>query len=305
VIDRRCVIGTICTLYLGLATAALSANPIGAAATEPSFDVGILHVERFGSVERRPVILIAGTACGPWVWDRQLAGLARAYGVYAVTLPGFDGRPMVSGDKLAQRAIWSLHQLIVTRHLLKAVIVGHSLGGYLALMFAETFPRDYAGIVAVEGGYPIAATQKERNELVLKASAPYRALSRPQFAAAFANNELKYMITRRSDLLWATSLAGRSDPAAAVGWMDAVLTVDVTPRMASISAPFTEIIPFDARIDPDQGFRTGRAKLGAYVVWASHARKGRVVMIQPARHFVMLDRPRAFEFALESAIQRQ
>jgi pimeloyl-ACP methyl ester carboxylesterase len=304
--NRRCVIGTLCQLYLGLATAAaLSATSIQDAATRRSFDVGILHVERSGSAERRPIILIAGTACGPWVWDRQLTGLARAYDVYAVTLPGFDGRSMVGGDKLAQRAMQSLHQLIVTQHLVRAVIVGHSLGGYLALMFAEAFPRDYAGIVAVEGGYPIAATQKERNELVLKASAPYRELSRSQFAATFAKNELKYMITRKSDLLWATNLAGRSDPAAAVAWMGAVLPVDVTPKMTSISAPFTAIIPFDPQIDPDQGFATERAKLDAYIKWASHARKGRVVLIQPARHFVMLDRPHDFGVTLESAIERQ
>lgn len=269
-----------------------------------SFDVGILHVNRAGNAEGRPIILITGTACGPWVWNRQSASLEARYDVYALTLPGFDGRPRFGGDRLAQRAIQSIHELIVGKHLHGVVIIGHSLGGYLAMMFAEAFPSDYAGIVTVEGGYPIAATQSERNALALQASAPYRVSSRAQFAAAFEKNELQYMITRKSDLALATKLAARSDPAAAVAWMNAILPVDVTPKMSHIGAPFTAIIPFDARIDPHEGFRTAHDKFEAYVKWASHAPRGRVVMIQPARHFIMFDRPRTFEAALEAAIAR-
>jgi hypothetical protein len=67
---------------------------------------------------------------------------------------------------------------------------------------------------------------------------------------------------------------------------------------------FGAIIPFDAQIDPYQGFKTEADKLAAYNAWVAHARHGKVIMITGSRHFVMIDRPRAFEMALESAIAR-
>ncbi len=96
------------------------------------------------------MILIPGLASGAWVWRDSIAALQGEHRVYAVTLAGFDGRPAVKGDVLAQAAA-SLHALIASQRLDRPVLIGHSLGGTLALQFATTHSDLIAGVVAVDG----------------------------------------------------------------------------------------------------------------------------------------------------------
>lgn len=269
-----------------------------------SFDAGIAQVQQYGNPQARAVILVPGLACGPWVWDRQIRDLSKRYAVYVLTLPGFGGRKMVAGGHLMNRAVDSIHELIVRKHLRRPILVGHSLGGTISVMFGETYPNDVTNIVSAEGGYPEGATQKARDAAVAREVAPYEHVTQAQMPRALHDNMLQYTITKRSDVDRATVLAGRSEPAAVVAWMKAALTLDLTPGLSRITVPFTEIIPFDKTIDPYVGPKTAAAKLDMYHRWVNHAKHGTVVMIQPSRHFVMIDRPAAFEKALESAIAR-
>jgi pimeloyl-ACP methyl ester carboxylesterase len=269
-----------------------------------TFDTGIMQVQRFGTSDARPIIFVPGLACGPWVWDAQIAALAPKYDLFVVTLPGFDGRPIIAGAGLIRRAVDSIHSLIVTQHLHRPTVVGHSLGGTIAVLFGETHPQDAANIVTVEGGYPVAPTQAQRNAGVARSIAPYEGIAQAQLADALRKNMLQYTITQKADVDRATALAGLSDPKAIVAWMQAALSLDLTPHLSRIRVPFTAIVPFDAQIDPYQGFKSAAAKLTAYRAWVSHAPLGKVILIQGSRHFVMIDRPHAFETALESAIAR-
>ena len=273
-------------------------------APHATFDAGFAKVERFGNPQGRPVIFIPGLACGPWVWGNQIAALAPRYDLYVLSLPGFDGQPMVTGDDLMKRAVDSVHDVIVSQHLRRAIVVGHSLGGTISVMFAQTYPHDASLVVSVEGGYPEAPTQAERNAAVARETKPYEGIPAAQLGSALRTNMLQYTITSPADVDRATELAGRSDPAAIVAWMRAALLLDLTPGLTAIAAPFTEIIPYDAQIDPYRGFKTQDAKLQAYRQWVAHVPNGNVVLIPNARHFVMIDQPSAFEAALHDAFVR-
>ncbi|HEY1975263.1 MAG TPA: alpha/beta fold hydrolase [Candidatus Baltobacteraceae bacterium] len=287
-----------------LAVAALLFAGVATPAPRATFDVGITHVAEYGKPHARPLIFVPCLSCGPWIWDRQIAALAPKYDVFTLALPGFDGRPMVRGEDLMRRAVESIHTLITSRRLTNVTVIGHSLGGTITVMFAETYRSDAANIVTVEGGYPEAPTQKQRDAAVARSVAPYEKSSQAQLASALHDNMLQYTITRKADVAAMTALAGRSDPQAIVAWMRAALLLDLTPQLYKIDAPFTAIIPFDPVIDPYGTFKTPAAKLHAYQAWVAHTKRGKVILIQPSRHFVMIDRPREFEAALESAIAR-
>ncbi|MGB6519633.1 MAG: alpha/beta hydrolase [Candidatus Cybelea sp.] len=283
------------------AGASVAARYVAPAAT---FDSGILRVERFGRHGARAIVFVPALFCGSWQWNAQINALSKDYDVLVVTLPGFDGRPIVAGDDLMKRAAQSLHELIVRRDLNRPVLVGHSLGGTLAVFFAEHYPADITNLVTVEGGYPIAPTQVQRDASVAKSIAPYEGITQHQVGDVIRKRTLQYTITRPADVKTVEPLAARSDRAAIVSWMRAALSLDLTPRLAQITVPFTVIIPFDPAIDPYQGFASEQSKQAAYVRWAAHSPDAKVVVVDPSRHFVMFDQPERFASALRAAISR-
>ena len=101
-----------------------------------TFDVGIIHVARYGSGPTN-VIFIPGLTCGPWEWAHEIAFLSQHDTVYALTLSGFDGIPYaVSGDPFEafSRDFWAM---LDTANIARPALIGHSLGGTLAIALAE------------------------------------------------------------------------------------------------------------------------------------------------------------------------
>jgi pimeloyl-ACP methyl ester carboxylesterase len=282
-------------VFPGQANAAVPSRTVTAAET---FTTGILRVERFGSSGRPPIIILPALFCGTWQWNGQIPALSTSHTVYAVTLPGFDGRAMIGGNAFMTRAAQSIDQLIRSRRLDHPILVGHSLGGTLAVFFGERYPSETGGIISAEGGNPIAPTQAERDRRVDASVRPYLTANRRTFEDILRSSMLRYVITRKEDVATVAPLAARSDPAALVAWMRAALTLDLTPQLAVIRVPFVEIVPFDSSIDPYRGFASLEAKRRAYAMWIAHAHDGTVIMIDHSRHFVMFDQPEPFNAAL-------
>lgn len=277
------------------------------AATEVAaerFEVGALAVERHGK-SGRPLILIPGLASGSWVWQDAIRTFRDKHVLYVVTLPGFDGRAPVAGSALdAVQA--SLRQLIETRKLTQPVLVGHSLGGTLALALAQQHPGLVGGVVSIDGLPVFPGTEEMAPE------------QRPQLAdgvarrmagltpAAFALQQQQYMRSigvvdmARADEL--AKLTARSDPAATVQYMAEVMAQDLRPGLAQIKAPVLVLTPFlelDAS-DPNAGMAS---KVGYYTALMSGAPKVDVVGIPGARHFAMIDQPQRVIDAIAAFIK--
>lgn len=284
------------------APSAIGPMPVPLHARE-SFTVGMMRVDHFGAAGHTPIIFIPALFCGASQWQRQIAELSGRYDIYALTLPGFDGRPRDTGGDLMNRAVADISTLIATRHLDHPIIVGHSLGGTLAILFASSHAKDARGIIAVEGGYPVAPTPEAREKSVQQSTAPYVGIAQAAFGDSLNEHMLRFVIRSKSDADSVALVAARSDPAAVVDWMKAALLLDLTPRLSMISIPLKEIVPFDSTIDPYQGYANIGGKRAAYIAFLAHAPNGSLVMIDHSRHFVMIDQPAAFDHALYSAIE--
>ncbi len=98
-----------------------------------------------------PVLLIHGNPGHAGVFD-AFRGRLDAEGIvsHAYTLPGFGGTPPpVDGDYgLTAQAAW-LRERLREDGVRRAVVLGHSHGGSIAVVMAATWPQDVAGLCLI------------------------------------------------------------------------------------------------------------------------------------------------------------
>jgi len=92
------------------------------------------------------VILIHGFPMHHKVWDSFRDRFTTSYTVITPDLPGFGKSPLLSqGFSIAQVADQMI-QLVLDNSFGDSVLIGHSLGGYVALAMAEKRPDLFAGL---------------------------------------------------------------------------------------------------------------------------------------------------------------
>lgn len=265
------------------------------------FEVAGVLVERHGA-RGRPLILIPGLASGSWVWQDTIRAFAPDHAVYVLTLPGFDGRPKAGPAPFAA-ARAAVEELIASRHLDKPVIVGHSLGGILALAVAEDKPSSVGGIVSIDGLPVMPGTEDLPPAQRAQFAERTRAQIGKQPPDLFAQQQQGYMRTigvldmSRADAL--AQLTARSDPTSVGAWAADVLTLDLRPGLKAIQAPVLTIVPY-LDLDGAQQGLTPAGKADYYRALMEGTPKLQVATVAPARHFAMFDQPDAVIAAIRT-----
>jgi 3-oxoadipate enol-lactonase len=105
----------------------------------------VLYTETQG--QGNTLVLLHGFCEDSTVWQWVLPALQKQYAVVTVDLPGF-GKSSLTPDKeietiedIASRLAYTLTQLGIE----KCTLVGHSMGGYVTLAFAERHPERLNG----------------------------------------------------------------------------------------------------------------------------------------------------------------
>jgi pimeloyl-ACP methyl ester carboxylesterase len=263
---------------------------------EDAFDVSV-------SGTGQPVILIPGLSTTGAVWDATVVRLRDRYQLHAVTLAGFGG-PEAVGEPFLPRVAAAIIEYTKARGLERPVLVGHSLGGFLAFMVAADAPGLFGGVIAVDG-VPFlpalsdpAATASGRAAQAGTIKSLYASLTRDQF---LAQNRLALtaMITDPVDVERAVRWSGEADPAAVGVAISELLTTDLRPRLRAIRAPVLLIGALGAAPESIRpAIRAG------YVAQVASAAGASVVFADRARHFVMLDDPSFFHTTVESFLAR-
>jgi pimeloyl-ACP methyl ester carboxylesterase len=100
-----------------------------------------------------PTVLLIHGIGGDWrTWEPVLDGLARQHQVVAVDLPGHGGSGKGAGDYSLGALASALRDLGGALGLESATVVGHSLGGGVAMQFAYQFPERCDRLVLVSSG---------------------------------------------------------------------------------------------------------------------------------------------------------
>lgn len=290
-------------------TTAIQSSTLEAPPADETFTIGLLRVQRYGK-HGRPLILVPGTESGSWAWKGQIERFRGSHAIYAVTLAGYDGvpPPKQRGDLLGQ-AVASLQQLIVSRHLDKPVLIGHSLGGALVTVFAEQHSNLIAGVIALDG-LPVFPgmedmTPAQRRIEADKLAAEVANATPEQFRKqAFSFMQPPCTIDPAMDAAFLPLMA-RSDQATVAEYMKQGVPSDFRPGLKNIRVPLLEISPYYAPDFSEPPMKFSEAEKTAYYErQLAGTPDARVVSISPARHCVMFDQPEKLDRAIEDFLAR-
>lgn len=88
-------------------------------------------------------------------WGSVYSTMSQHYSVFAYNRFGSGRSSRTSAPQTGQRIVTTLHQLLEQQNLHPPyVLVGHSLGGLYANLYAREFPQDVAGVVLVDPTHP-------------------------------------------------------------------------------------------------------------------------------------------------------
>ncbi|MGK5049410.1 alpha/beta fold hydrolase [Janthinobacterium sp. GB4P2] len=257
------------------------------AATPTAFTVDVTG-------QGRPLILIPGLASSGEVWQgtvARLCGPQAARQCHVLTLAGFAGVAPIEGDLLAQ-AEQQLADYISTKKLGQPAIIGHSLGGFLALKMAIDHPAQTGKLVIVDSLPALGATQLPsitRPQLQAMSTQMQSAMRAQDAASSSASQRraVTGMASAPADVERIFGWGQRSDRETVIKAMGTLLANDLRQDVARISSPTLVLGTWIAykdyapRAAIEQTFRNQYAQLP----------EARIEIADTARHFIMYDQP--------------
>lgn len=103
-----------------------------------------MHFEVSG--EGSPILLVHGFCETSVIWGNLCQELAKKHQVILIDLPGFGKSPLTSPDLSLVDVATSIHLLLKGLDISTCFIIGHSLGGYVAMAYAAKYPESLLGI---------------------------------------------------------------------------------------------------------------------------------------------------------------
>ncbi len=253
----------------------------------------------------RAVILIPGLATPGAIWDGTVKHLQDRYQCHVVSIAGFGGMPAVKTNNLLDDARDQIIAYARTQKLEKPTIVGHSLGGTLALMIGEKAPDLPGDIVSVDGLPFLAGVMLPGVtdlESAKKGAAAMEAQMKgqtPEQRAAFQKNvSIPSMVTKPDDVERVYAMCSKSDGATVAEAMNELLTRDYRPELGKIKCPVL-VMGALAQISKYAPKETLEAN---YKNQFKNAPQTRFKFFENARHFIMIDDPAGFAAALDQEL---
>ena len=239
----------------------------------------------------RPMILIPGLYSSGQVWESTVARYKAHYECHVLTLAGLAGEPPTTAPFLENVRL-GLADYIRAKKLRKPVVVGHSMGGFLALWLASKEPELVGPIVVIDmlPFLPAAQQQnatpetvKPRAEMMRKAILAQTPEQRQQMQVTL----FQAMITDPAKVSLVAEWGAASDPNTIAQAMYEMFTIDLRPELPRIKAStlvigtWVGLRQYATRERIEQNFREQYAGLSGY----------KFVMSEKAKHFVMFDDP--------------
>ncbi len=125
-----------------------------------------------GEGNRNTIVLLHGFLETMNIWNNLGNKLSKDFQVISIDLPGFGKSELIESTHTMDLMAEVVNKVLVSHDVKKCMIVGHSMGGYVALAFAEKYPSKLRGLVLFHShakeDTPEAKVNRERSIKVIK-----------------------------------------------------------------------------------------------------------------------------------------
>jgi N-formylmaleamate deformylase len=242
----------------------------------------------------RPMILIPGLFCSGKVWDETAAHFKERFACYEITLPGFAGQPSIQSDSILKTIVRQLADFIKQNKLKNPVIVGHSLGGFVALQLGALYPDLVGDLVIVSSApflpalsmsadIPVDSAQK----IGLQIKNGMKNLTAEQIGQ-YQKFTLSVMIHDSAKISLVAAMAVKSDPLTQGEVMYELFSTDLRPEMKNVISP---VLVLGDWISYKKYGATHESVLKSYTDQFSLAKNVTIAINDSSYHFIMYDEP--------------
>ncbi|WP_422354939.1 alpha/beta fold hydrolase [Roseivirga pacifica] len=279
-----------CLILLGMFTNQASAN------NQPGLKVEV-------SGKGQPIILIPGITCAGDVWDETLTAMGDGYQYHVMTLPGFAGNvPLnnVETEGFFSQVEAMILNYIAENKLKKPIIIGHSLGGFLALKIGISNPDLPSKLVIVDSlpflagiQMPYIQTEEQATQFAkqVKATMIGSNSQSQEEQMVYQKEMLKSMIRDEDKIAIAAKWGAQSDVTTIAQAMYEMYATDLRQEVAEIKAP---TLVLGAWIAYKNYGVTRESCLASYKAQYQAQPNVTVDLTDNGNHFIMWDDPEFF-----------
>lgn len=255
-----------------------------------------------------PILLIPGLASSGSVWEETVDILKKDYECHILTLAGFaDQKPMLLENGYLPVIEKELITYIQKELHKKPIVVGHSLGGFLALSIASSEPDLLKEIIIVDS-YPFMAAAYNPNasvENILPQAKQTRDMIISTSDSIFIQQQnitMPTMITDPEHINTAIAWSLQSDRETVAQAMFELMTTDLRKEVEKVKIPILVLGSWYGA--KDYGITKEMVKTN-YENQFLKATDCKIEMAETAKHFIMWDEPTWFINSVKSFITNE
>lgn len=263
------------------------------------------RIESDGSGRR--VLLVHGLAASPACWSGLREELGARYNVHRPHIRGFAGLAPPTGRPHGRFLSAMADEL--AEHIRKTgrgpvAVVGHSMGGIVSLILARDHPTlvDRLMVIDVPSFFSVLinpfATEATFGAFAEATRRQYLGKSQADLEKDIRRTASR-LVTSEADLQRVVDWGLSSDQALTADVMAEVMTTDLRSDMSSIAAPTDILYAYDPAT-PVSSMAIDQLYASAYAGLPNR----RLVRIDDARHYIMMDQPERFHREVKTWLER-
>jgi 3-oxoadipate enol-lactonase len=257
-------------------------------------EINQINIHYHDEGEGLPVIFIHAFALNQTMWRAQVAALKHQYRCITLDLRGFGHSDVTDEPSLMNQMASDVRELMKALAIDKAVLVGLSMGGYIALAFYRNFPEAVRALVLADTRATADSEQAKANRLgsaekaLREGSAAIADETTPKLlgdTTLSSNPELVQLVHAIQ--------AANSPVGIAAAQRGMAARVDSTDLLASIEVPTLVIVGSEDKLTPPADAEVIHQGI-------SHAK---LLVIENSGHLSNMETPEPFNSALAEFLE--